>query len=251
LIEGEDSPLTRIAKRIGLPDKTRKAYVVAFSDSAVRSPVGLSKWLVDPVSKSYRHLWLGPVEDSITSMVSLKGIRDFEALKELSNQEQGVNFNDPTESVSTLFGKYRLQAGWLTLASYAVVTLLLLIRYGIVGGLAVMAAPVISAFAFFAALGFLGESLSFFNIMALILVLGIGVDYGLFFRETGMESPTTLLAIAMSFLTTLLGFGLLAFSSTAAVHAFGLTILIGLSFAFVFSPLAGLGCAPAAKEPIK
>jgi predicted exporter len=49
-----------------------------------------------------------------------------------------------------------------------------------------------------------------------------------------------LLAIALSSLTTLLAFGILAFSSTAAIHAFGLTILIGILVAFLLSPMAGI-----------
>jgi predicted exporter len=75
--------------------------------------------------------------------------------------------------------------------------------------------------------------------MALLLVLGIGVDYALFFRETGSENPATLLAIALSSLTTLLAFGLLSLSATTAVHAFGLTILVGILVAFLLSPMAG------------
>jgi predicted exporter len=250
LIAGEGGLLSRIAQRIGLPEKTRKAYTAAFSESAARPPVSVGQWLADPVSKPYRHLWLGTVEGSKLTMVALKGARDTVALEKLAARGRGVSFIDPAGSVSDIFGKYRFQAAWLTLVSYVVVTLLLLIRYGMVGGLAVMAAPVISAFGCFAVLGLLGEPLSLFNIMALLLVLGIGVDYGLFFRETGLETPTTLLAIAMSFLTTLLGFGLLAFSSTAAVHAFGLTILIGISFAFVFAPLAGAGKAAGAGQQL-
>ena len=101
--------------------------------------------------------------------------------------------------------------------------------------------PVIAAVASLSMLGFLGESISLFNIMALLLVLGIGVDYSLFFRETGTESPATLLAIALSSLTTLLAFGLLALSATTAIHAFGLTILVGILVAFFLSPMAGWG----------
>jgi predicted exporter len=75
--------------------------------------------------------------------------------------------------------------------------------------------------------------------MALLLVLGIGVDYAIFFRETGTDSPATFFAIALSSITTLSAFGLLAFSETAAIHAFGLTVLIGIFVAFLLSPSAG------------
>ena len=158
--------------------------------------------------------------------------------------------------ISSLFGQYRRQTIWLTLISYGVVLLLLAMRYGVSGGLLVMAPPVIAAIASLSVLGFLGEPISLFNVMALLLVLGIGVDYALFFRETGVENPSTLLAIALSSLTTLLAFGLLALSATTAVHAFGLTI-VGILVAFLLSPVAGWKVnksrpdpAAAARQPI-
>ena len=102
-----------------------------------------------------------------------------------------------------------------------------------------MTTPVIAATASLSVLGLLGEPINLFNIMALLLVLGIGVDYALFYRETGTEHPATLLAIALSSVTTLLAFGLLALSKTTAIHSFGLTILIGIIAAFILSPMAG------------
>ena len=144
--------------------------------------------------------------------------------------------------LSDIFGDIRHQAGWLILASYAFVSMLLLaFRYGLSGGLAVMLAPTIAAITSIGIQGLIGEPLSLFNVLAVLLVLGIGVDYGIFYRETGAASPSTLVAIALSSITTLLAFGLLALSATTAVHAFGLTILIGIGIAFLLSPLAGVG----------
>jgi predicted exporter len=42
-------------------------------------------------------------------------------------------------------------------------------------------------------------------------------------------------------ITTILSFGLLAFSATTAIRAFGLTITIGIGVAFLLSPIAGVG----------
>jgi predicted exporter len=39
-------------------------------------------------------------------------------------------------------------------------------------------------------------------------------------------------------MTTLLSFGMLAFSSVFAVHAFGLTLLLGVLIAFLLAPVA-------------
>ena len=61
-----------------------------------------------------------------------------------------------------------------------------------------------------------------FNVIALLLVLGIGVGYDLFIRQDGVENASTLLAIAPSAMITILVFGLLAFSDTVAIHVLGI-----------------------------
>jgi predicted exporter len=81
---------------------------------------------------------------------------------------------------------------------------------------------------------------TFFNAMAMVLILSIGVDYSVFCAETsGARKPVTALAIALAALSTILSFGMLAFSRVFAVHAFGVTMLIGISLAFLFAPAAG------------
>jgi predicted exporter len=46
-----------------------------------------------------------------------------------------------------------------------------------------------------------------------------------------------MVANAMSALSTMMAFGLLAFSDLYAIHAFGVTILIGITISFVLSSL--------------
>ena len=73
--------------------------------------------------------------------------------------------------------------------------------------------------------------------MALILVLGIGIDFTLFLAEASGDLQSTMFAISLSALTTMLSFGLLSLSSTYAVHSFGITVLLGIAIAYLLSPL--------------
>lgn len=239
LILGVGNGLERVANRVGLPEATRDAYVNAFKAAKHAPPATLAQWLTDPVSEPYRHLWLGRTARGVIGVVGLRGVIDLNALQELAKGQPKLHFIDPAGEVSDLFREYRRQTIWLTLISYGAVLLLLLVRYGLIGGLLVMASPAIAAIASLGVLGWLGEPINLFNVMGLLLVLGIGIDYALFFRETGAGNPSTLLAIALSSITTLLAFGLLALSVTTAIHSFGLTILIGISVAFLLSPMAG------------
>ena len=80
----------------------------------------------------------------------------------------------------------------------------------------------------------------FFSVTGLILVFGLGLDYIIYMveNEKNKKSATKKLeplATTLSFATTLISFGALAFSSFAPVHLIGLSISIGLTTAFVCS----------------
>jgi predicted exporter len=241
LIGDDGGTLKRLTDSVGLKAPLLQSYLDAFAASGIQPPLSLAQWLDDPLSDDQSYLWLGPSDRGVIAAVSLDDVRDPGTLRALQNPEQGVHFVDNVADLSELFAQHRRTTTILTLASYALVTLILQIRYGFRGGLIVMAAPALAAVASLGVLGLLGQPLSLFNVMALLLVLGISVDYGLFYRETGAKSESTMLAIMLSAVTTILSFGLLAFSSTAAIQAFGLTVMIGIGVAVLVSPLAGKG----------
>jgi hypothetical protein len=68
--------------------------------------------------------------------------------------------------------------------------------------------------------------LQLFSVLALALLLGVGVDYGIFLLEHPGDGVSWT-AIVLGAASTLLAFGLLALSSTPALHAFGMTMLSG------------------------
>jgi predicted exporter len=86
----------------------------------------------------------------------------------------------------------------------------------------------------------LGESLTLFHIIALMLVLGIGMDYSLFFNRrevSGWERYYTLQALFICALSTAIVFSLLGFSSIPVLHAIGQTVTIGVVASFVLTLL--------------
>jgi predicted exporter len=75
--------------------------------------------------------------------------------------------------------------------------------------------------------------------MALLIVLGTGIDFAVFQWETKDGSdPWTLAAVALAASTSILSMGLLGISSTYPVHAFGLTVATGVALSMLFSSLA-------------
>ncbi len=83
-----------------------------------------------------------------------------------------------------------------------------------------------------------GQVLQLFHILPLLILLGLGVDYGIFLLEQpGPGEVRPFLSVTLAAASTLLSFGLLALSGTPALHAFGLTLLIGVFLAWLLTPL--------------
>ena len=87
-----------------------------------------------------------------------------------------------------------------------------------------------------AILGWMGQPFQLFNVLALVLLLGIGVDYGIFLLEHDGD-PSAWLAVALGAASTWLSFGLLGLSATPALRAFGLTLLFGVLLVWMLAPM--------------
>lgn len=153
---------------------------------------------------------------------------------------RNVRVVNPVDDWTRLFADYRRYALALLAISAVLMYPLLAWRYGFARGVRILL-PSLAAVALTPAIAALaGVHFTFFNAMALVLVLSIGVDYSVFCSETsGARKAVTALAIALAALSTILSFGMLAFSRIFAVHAFGMTMLIGICLAFLFAPAAG------------
>lgn len=127
----------------------------------------------------------------------------------------------------------------LVACAYAVVFLILVFVYKFKGAVRIIRAPVLACLFLAAVFGYAGIDFNFFAIVGLILTLGIGIDYALFFNEGGRDNLTTTLAVMLSAATTLISFGILAFSSFTPVATFGFAVLLGIFCCFLLSPLCG------------
>ncbi|MCK5881340.1 MAG: MMPL family transporter [Sinobacterium sp.] len=205
-------------------------------------------WL--DLSPAVQQQWLGNLEggsDSYFSVIQLAGLTDSTALRVLADNHDGVYWVNQAEDVSSLFSDFRQTASFLVSLALCFIVLAWSWRYGLNQSIAIMVAPVISIGMALAVVAYLGEPLNLFHILGLIIVLGMGADYSVFLleskrliekNEADIQSlRATLIAITLSALTSCLSFGLLSLSATAAVHAFGISILIGIATAVLVSPL--------------
>jgi predicted exporter len=223
----ENGALAALARRIGAEGQWVRDTRDRLRASA--APLTPNEFLKTSASESVRHLWLGQVDNSYASIVALSGMgkANLPLLQRAANALDGVQWVDTVEEISSVLARYRKYMGWVIVLSYFAVYVLLYSRYG--GAAWRVLAPIaLASIATLALLGIVGQGLQLFHVLALMLLLGVGVDYGIFFQDhPGRSDPVGWLAVALSALSTLLSFGLLSLSKTPALQAFGLTMLIG------------------------
>lgn len=211
---------------------------------AAAAPLTLDDFLKSPASEPWRHLWLGGkdgMDGSHASIVALRGLGSAAVPQVLLAADglEGVQWVDKVAEISSVLGRYRVYMGWVVLGAYAVVFALLLPRYR---GRTwrVLAPTALASIATLALLGFASQNLQLFHVLALMLLLGVGVDYGIFMQEhPDRRDHTPWLAVGMSAANTILSFGLLGLSSTPALQAFGLTMLLGTALVWLIVPCFG------------
>jgi predicted exporter len=201
-------------------------------------PLTVAEFLKTPPSEPWRHLWLGDVEGTHASIVALRGVKGagLPVLRTAADGLEGVQWVDKVDEISSVLGRYREYMGWVLLGAYAVVFALLIPRYRR-NAWRVLAPTAVASLATLAILGLAAQNLQLFHVLALMLLLGIGVDYGIFMQEQPDRSNTTpWLAVGLSAANTILSFGLLGLSRTPALQAFGLTMLIGTALVWLTVP---------------
>jgi len=85
-----------------------------------------------------------------------------------------------------------------------------------------------------------GVELTMFHLVAMLLVVGVGSNYTLFFDRAmpqDVDRGRTYLSLVVCNLSTVLGFGLIALASTPVLKAIGMTVSIGAVLSFLFGAI--------------
>jgi len=169
-----------------------------------------------------------PAGEEWAVLVPLTGVADAQALA------GEVPLLDLKAESERLLAGYRLEA--LRLSAIGMAAIVLALALGLREARAVLQVVVPVALALLvtgAILHLVGQRLTVFHLIAMLLVMGIGLNYALFFDRP--EGKSTLFALFVTCATTLLAFGTLAWSSNPVLHAIGLTVSVGALAAFLAS----------------
>ncbi|BCL77385.1 membrane protein [Jeongeupia sp. HS-3] len=205
------------------------------AQQAAAPPLTVDAWLASPASLPARHLWLGKTAHGYASMVMLTGLSGAANVKTLAAIKlPGVRWIDKPQEISAVLDRYRDRLALVLLAAYIITAALLWRRYRR-DTWRVLAPSLLASIATLAIFGWLGIPLQLLTVLTLLLLLGMGIDYGIFVNDYPGE-VRILLATSLAALCTLLSFGLLAFSHTPALATFGTATLSGVGLAWLIAP---------------
>lgn len=262
--------LPQVLSTAGLPPELVTRAEQAIADA---HPLRPADWVALPAGEMGQRLWL----DSRSAAIGIVRFGDVTAegsaaLARLAADDESLEYVDQVARLSTTLGRIRSEMAWLVGGAVVLISLLLALRYRRNTWRALLP-PLGGLVLTLAALTLAGVGLNLFHLLGLLLVLGIGLDAGIFCAEhparsaekssdgifcaehparrslsttasdaaqtsANCASQASLLAISLSCASSLLAFGLLSFSQTPALAALGLACLLGLSATWCLVPFA-------------
>lgn len=196
-------------------------------------------------------LFAGP--DGWLSVIPLNGVRDPQALAQWAQQAgPEVHYLNQRATARELMRRFRHEGLSRALWSGVIIVIVLALALRSAAGLARVLFPMaLAALSDLALLVAAGERISLFHLVALLMVLGAGVDYSLFFNRPESDpgaARRTLHALLVCAFSTVTVFGILAGSELPVLRAIGATVAIGVSASLLFAMLMARP-APAAVAP--
>lgn len=238
--------LKRQQNDLALIQKAAPAVIQALNQTGLKDtqidtkpmPVMPETWLTSSVSDGWRLMWLTLADGQTAILVPVEGVRDSAVMDRTAQQATGVAWVDRKTSFDHLFSLYRMVLSVLLIVALGIITISAIYRRGWQKGLTSLVPSVLSLIFPLAVLALNGYPINLFSMLALVLVLGIGINYTIFFSNPRGTPLTSLLAIILAMTTSLLTLGMLVFSSTQAISGFGIVLCSGIFIAFLLSPLA-------------
>lgn len=151
-------------------------------------------------------------------------------------------FLDLKQESDALYAGYLDEAITLSLGGVAAVIVLLLVFLRSATQVLRVILPLAAAvLVVTAGLALAGKQLILLHLVGMLLIVAVGSNYTLFFirADGSLPGPRTLASLLFANLTTVCGFGLLAFSDVPVLQAIGITVGPGAVLALVFSAMLG------------
>jgi predicted exporter len=253
------TPTRQLANRAALlrqPDlasRVEAAYVAeGFRPGALRPfeqaldtepppPLSLADLRESPLRDLVSTLVL-PLGDEVGVLTYLRGVRDPAGIASALEGLPGVHLFDQRTFVDEIYAEFRASTLRQILVGSALVVVALLVRYRrLRPAMAAFLPSALVALLLLEAFAAFGVETNLFHVISLVMVMGMGVDYGVFVVDAAGRDDdpgATLLSLLVASLTTVFVFGTLALSEQPALRAIGVTTGAGILLSLALAPLA-------------
>ncbi|AWP23237.1 hypothetical protein C4901_07750 [Acidiferrobacter sp. SPIII_3] len=156
----------------------------------------------------------------------------------------GAHYVVVKQAVGRLMARYRAALLRHALIAGALMTLVIAIGLRSAREAARLVLPMAAAIVTACALLVMtGPGLTLLNLVALLLIAGLGMGYALFLGEHGLIAERRPLAPWVCAATTITGFGVMATAPVAMLRSVGLTVSLGALLALLFTAAWSLGAS--------
>jgi predicted exporter len=191
------------------------------------------------------------LDSGIGLVTFLEDVRDPRAVQSALDGLPGVVLFEQRAFANQIFAEFRATTVRQIGVGCALVLVALLARYRALRPALVAFLPSVAvALVVLGAFALAGVEANLLHVVALTLVMGMGVDYGIFLVDSARDPRTfgtSLLSLLLASLATVFVFGTLALSDHVALRAIGLTTGLGIVLSFLFAPAAFALLQPASR----
>ncbi len=229
--EAANQAITAVEKTLGAP--------VAAPSAISDKPLTLHDWLQSDAGRLFSSFWLSDTG----TVVYLSGVTpaSLATLAQLAEKIPETTFVNTTGGIRASLSHWRNNILLVLAGAFCLMAAFLATIYRR-RAIRMVLPTALGLFCTAGLLGWIGVPVSLFTVLPMILLLGLGADYAvlLYAKPAGTSVHVSVFLAAVS---TLLSFGLLAFSSTPALRHFGLSLWIGLSFVWFYTMLFRPNCS--------
>jgi predicted exporter len=181
------------------------------------------------------------LEGRFAVLTYLRGVESPGPIEAALEGLPNVHYVDQKRIIAGVYQGYRRSTVRMLALGSAIVLAVLLVRYRF-GSLALLASvpPALGATTTLGLFGLFDVPVNIASAVSLLVVLGMGVDYGIFAVDGANrqgDEGATLSSLLVSCVTSVFVFGVLALSTQPVLRAVGLTTGVGVLIALAVSPV--------------
>ena len=208
-------------------------------------PVELDDFIKSKVGQSYAPLLCTDKDNSVfaTLIIVQSNIEKKKLAKIVSDKLSDTKLIDRHDDFVKIFEQFSIHIIYVLVSFIFSIFVISSIRVGLKKALYTTFFSILCVLCAAGSLSAYNSSINLFNELALILVLGIGVNYTIFFTSYKGDKRTSISAIITSLLTTVISVGLLCLSSVNVIASFAITLNVGIIVSFILATLLPGLCA--------